>query len=223
MSTSEHIGLVGGLGTAAGIFYYEGLAAKLMPAPLHLSLIHADLPKMMAFLEAEDWTGMADYLVSLIDSLQSGGATVGAITAITPHVVFDRVAPRVGIPMISALDVLLAAISAANIRRLALFGTRATVKSRLFGRLPADCAIDLDADDAQDVYRIYADVARGNLNAGYREELTIIAEKALALGADAIVLAGTDLSALFRNDAPEFPFLDAAQVHIDAITAFLMR
>ncbi len=36
-------------------------------------------------------------------------------------------------------------------------------------------------------------------------------------GADAILLAGTDLSFVFRPENTDFPYLDGAEVHIEAI------
>jgi len=44
---------------------------------------------MMGALEARDWETMSAYLLSLIDSLRLGGATVAAISAVTPHIVID--------------------------------------------------------------------------------------------------------------------------------------
>jgi len=218
-NSTGHLGLIGGLGTAAGIFYYERLAE--LHSPLRLTLAHADLPTMMGFLEAQDWASMSDYLVGLIEALADGGATCAAISAVTPHVVYDRIAPRVGIPLISVLDVLPKAIAEAGLKRVALFGTRTTVESRVFGSLPAESTIALAEADREGVYGVYADVARGNLRQHCRDEITELARRALYDGAEAIVLAGTDLSALFRDFAPTFPHIDAARAHIDAISTRL--
>ncbi|MBC5815957.1 MAG: aspartate/glutamate racemase family protein [Candidatus Eremiobacteraeota bacterium] len=214
-NSSQHLGLIGGLGTAAGIFYYEKLVER--HSPLHLTLAHADLPTMLGALEAQDWDTMAAYLLSLIESLRLGGATVAAITAVTPHIVIDRVVAGSRIPLVSVLDALPKAIQTARLQRVAVFGTRATVESRIFGRVPTENFFELDPTDSEAVYRIYADVARGALTQAYRDEICGIAGRAIARGANAIILAGTDLSALFRDQEPDFAFLDAARVHIAAI------
>ncbi|MFN2527966.1 MAG: aspartate/glutamate racemase family protein [Candidatus Baltobacteraceae bacterium] len=220
-NSTEHLGLIGGLGTAAGIFYYEKLVE--LHSPLRLTLAHADLPTMMRYLQAQDWAAMADYLVGMIESLAGAGATFAAISAVTPHIVFDRIAPRCHIPLISVLDVLPKAIAEAGLTRIALFGTKATVESRVFGTFPQESVVALGDADSERVYQIYADVARGKLTQSYRDEVSELARRALDRGAEAIVLAGTDLSALFRDQAPKFPHVDAAHAHIDAISDRLQK
>jgi aspartate/glutamate racemase len=53
--------------------------------------------------------------------------------------------------------------------------------------------------------------------------LTALAHALLRDGAEAIILAGTDLSVVFNEETAHFPHIDCARAHIDAILPALME
>ena len=55
-------------------------------------------------MAANDLAGMADYLLEGIGKLARAGADFGMISANTPHIVFDDVAPKSPIPLISIVE-----------------------------------------------------------------------------------------------------------------------
>ena len=86
-------------------------------------------------MEANDLSGMANYLLEAIDKLARSGAKFGIISANTPHIVFDDVAPRSPIPLISIVEATCAAAKAQNLKRLALFGTRYTMRADFYAKV----------------------------------------------------------------------------------------
>ena len=92
----------------------------------------------------------------------------------------------------------------------ALFGTRFVVESRMFGMLDG---IDvLVPNQVDEIHQAYMQTVEGGAEG--RDALTKIAHQ---LPVDAIVLAGTDLSLIFDETNTDFPHVDGAKVHIQAI------
>src|SRR4029079_15900256 len=123
------LGIIGGLGPESTLDYYQRIIAlfrertgdRHYPEFLVASV---DLRKGLDFMEANDLSGMANYLLAGIDKLARSGADFGIISANTPHIVFDEVALKSPIPLISIVEAMCAAAKTQNLKRLALFGTR---------------------------------------------------------------------------------------------------
>lgn len=218
------IGLIGGLGMEAGIYYYQHLAKahEERGAPLRMVLVHADIGKAMGHVIAGEREQLAAYLVSLIRQLASAGAEFAAIPAVTPHICIDAVAQASPLPLVSILDVLAHDLRKRGLRRIALFGTRFVIESDLYGALPPSIEVVRPQPNeiarVDHLYRTYAVSGRGG--AQERDEFTRIANTlCFRERLDAVVLAGTDLSALFESNEPQFPYVDASQAHLAAIVA----
>ncbi|HJZ97821.1 MAG TPA: hypothetical protein VKE70_15025, partial [Candidatus Solibacter sp.] len=83
---------------------------------------------------------------------------------------------------------------------------------KMFGMLDG---IDVHVpDQAGAIHDAYLQIAGGGDSAAGRAVLVSIARE---LPVDAIVLAGTDLALVFDESNTEFPHVDGAKVHIDAI------
>jgi aspartate racemase len=93
---------------------------------------------------------------------------------------------------------------------VALFGTRFVVESRMFGLL--DGIEVIVPDEVETIHRSYMQIVNGGTEG--RDVLSEIAHK---LPVDAIMLAGTDLASVFNETNTDFPHVDAAKIHIEAI------
>jgi aspartate racemase len=222
LTQTRTLGLVGGLGVEAGIFYYEHLVkehAKL-GVPLRMLMVHADARQAVGHVSAGEIDELAQYLTAFIRQLAAGGASLAAIPAVTPHICIDAVVAASPIPMVNILDVLAEHFEARGLTRIALFGTRFVIESDLYGALPASIRVVRpnpgEIERIDHLYRSFA--VGGEGGADERAEFTNIANALCRReNLDAVILAGTDLSALFADDPPDFPYVDASQVHIDAI------
>ncbi len=222
------LGLIGGLGLEAGIYYYEHLAkehAKLH-VPLRMVLVQADIGKAMGHVIAGETDLLAEYLSGLIAQLADGGADVAAIPAVTPHICIDAVVRTSSLPIVNILHALSADLQNRGVARIALFGTRFVIESDLYGALPPSIDVVRPRRDEvariDHLYRSYAVSGQGGEDE--RTEFTNIANALCRRESlDAVILAGTDLSALFAYDPPDFPYVDASQVHIAAIMERLFR
>jgi aspartate racemase len=215
------IGLVGGLGVGAAVHYYRELAAAHEQGGrvLELSMVHAQMTRVFEHASAGDRQGLAQYLAGTLSQLKAAGATVGVIPALTPHLAVDELLPIAPIPIVNLLEVVSAELAARGLTRVALFGTRFVVDTDMFGKLPRVQIVRPKADEITFVHDTYSQLARtGSVSADQRQGLIDLAATLGSRdGAEAIVLAGTDLALLFDEHNTPFPHLDCARAHIQAI------
>ncbi len=142
------LGIIGGLGPESTIDYYGKIIAlyrqRTGDGSYPQFIINSvNLKKGLDFMDANNLPGMADYLVEEIGKLILAGATFGLISANTPHIVFDEVASRSSIPLISIVEATCAAAKARKLKRLALFGTRYTMQATFYPKVFSREGIEL--------------------------------------------------------------------------------
>ena len=133
------LGIIGGLGPESTLDYYQRIVAlyRERTGDRHYPefvIVGVDLRKGLDFMEANDLSGMANYLLGAIHKLERAGAEFGIISANTPHIVFDQVVPKSPIPLISIVQATRASAKIQNLKRLALMGTRYTMQSDFIQR-----------------------------------------------------------------------------------------
>jgi aspartate racemase len=207
----RNLGLIGGLGPGATVHYYRELVKTEAGEML---MIHADMDRVLGDVERGDRVGLAGYFARLIDRLARGGAELAAIPAITPHICIRELEKISALPLVNIVEETGREIRARGYRRVALFGTKFVVESRMFGMLEGIEVIVPDQVDA--IHQAYMQTVRGGTEG--RSTLSRIARE---LPVDAIVLAGTDLSLIFDDTNTDFPHVDCAKTHIEAILARL--
>jgi aspartate racemase len=180
-------------------------------------------------LAEHDPTALAEYLVEELHRLENAGAALGLIAANTPHVVFDAVAHRMSIPLLSIVEATFQHVKAARLRRVALFGTRFTMQGGFYQTAFAKDGIAVivpRADEQAWIHDAYVrELVNGRFLASTRDRLLeIVRVMALRDRIDGVILAGTELPLLF-SDAPaaEVPLLDTAHIHAQAAADRLWR
>jgi aspartate racemase len=218
-----HIGLIGGIGPAATDLYYRRLiaAASARGVALDLTMAHADTATLLGHLAAHDVAAQVAIYMRLTERLAAAGAGCVVVTSIAGHFcigAFKAVSP---LPVIDMIEVVGASLATRGLQRVGILGTRTVMASRFYGGVagveiipPAGAALDA-------VHEAYvAMAAAGVVTAAQR---TVFRDASLALlaegGAEAIMLGGTDLALAFDSADPEFPLVDCAAIHVDAIAA----
>ncbi|MEO8368050.1 MAG: aspartate/glutamate racemase family protein [Candidatus Solibacter sp.] len=209
------LGLVGGLGPGATLHYYRELSR--LDAGEFL-LIQADMQFALSLIKRNDPQGLARYFAGLIERMAGGGAEIATISAVTPHFCIRELIPISPLPLIDLVAEIAAAIRVSAYRKVALFGTRYTVESNMFGLLEGIDVVLPTPAQIDEIHTAYMHTVQGG--AGGRATLSRIARE---LPVDAIVLAGTDLSLIYDESTIDFPCIDGAQVHLQAILRELRR
>ena len=221
------LGIIGGLGPESTVDYYERIIALYRERTRDGSyprfiIISVDLKKGLDFMEAGDLAGMAAYLLDGIDKLVRAGADFGLISANTPHIVFDDVASKSPIPLISIVEATCAAAKTRKLQRLALFGTRYTMQGKFYVNLFSRQGIELlvpepnDQDYIHDKYM--NELVPGKFLPETRAGLLAIVDRMKAKSEiDGVILAGTELPLILRD--PNYngiPFLNTTEIHCEA-------
>jgi aspartate racemase len=218
------LGLIGGLGPAATVYYYRGLIAAHAKAGFtpRMLIAQADVDAARPMAEANDLDGLARYLNGFVDQLAAGGAEMTAIVAITPHICAAQLVKISKLPLIDMVSEVDTVVRAKGWKRIALFGTKSTVGSKMFGRLGVEVVMP-KPDEIERIHNAYLDVVYDRHTSQTLDDLRELAHTLMKRdGAEAVLLAGTDLSTVMNEDNAGFPTLDCAGIHIAAITKKLM-
>jgi len=220
MPNSKLIGLIGGLGPAATTLYYRLLleAAGKRNLTLRLLMNHADVNRVLELAAVNAAPALAHHLDDLIDELRRAGSAVVGIGAVTAHLCAPLLNVDANMRFVDLIDSLHAELERRQLQRVALLGTRAVTNSRLFGRL----AEAVNAPDDAVVTRIdqlYVSIVRsGVAEPAVALELGDIAHRlAETHRAEAIVLAGTELSLVPQHVWGSLCVVDCARVHVAAL------
>ena len=141
-------GIIGGVGPESTIEYYRLLISTYReqnPDGNYPSLIinSINLKRMVDLVTASRFSDITDYLTTEITRLANAGADFAAISANTPHVVFEDVRPRSPLPLISIVETTCEAAKESGLTRVGLFGTRFTMQGRFYRDVFDRAAIDL--------------------------------------------------------------------------------
>jgi aspartate racemase len=227
------LGIIGGLGPESTIDYYGRIIAlyreRTGDGSYPQFIINSiNMKKGLDFMDANNLAGMADYLLEEISKLARAGATFGLISANTPHIVFDEVAPKSPIPLISIVEATCAAAKARRLKRLALLGTRYTMQATFYSKVFLREGIELLVPDAKDqdyIHDKYLDeLVSGKFLPETRAGLLAIVDCMKAKhDIGGVILAGTELPLILRDaDYKGIPFLDTTKIHCEAAVAEML-
>ena len=222
------IGIVGGIGPESTIDYYRMLIAayrERVPDDSYPPIVinSIDLTYALAFLYADDLAGLTEYLVRSVEPLARAGAQLGFLAANTPHIVFDEVARRSPIPLVSIVEATCVEAKGMGLKKLGLVGTRFTMQGKFYPEVFTPEGIALAAPNAEEQAYIhekyFAELVPGKFLDETREAMLVIIRRMKERDAiEGLVLAGTELPLLLRGAAvPGVSFLDTSTIHVKAI------
>lgn len=215
-----HVGLIGGIGVAATVVYYQRLtaaAAARGAGRLDLTIVHGDIHELIRNNLADRREEQAEAFLPLIERLQRAGCDCAALTSLGAHFCFDELAARSPLPLVSGVAPLDAYFVKEGIRRIGLLGTRVVMRTRLYGQLKRTEAIALD-NEIEIIGQTYQDVAVAGVCSSDQRALFLDAgRRMIAESAEAIVLAGTDLNLAFDGQNPGYRVIDALDVHVASL------
>lgn len=204
------------------MFYYRSLVAAHLERGLspRLLMVHADVRQTMRLAQERKVDELAAYLAGLLTQLAAGGCTIATIPAFSPQVCAKELAAKTPLPLIGLVETAVAEVSRRGFRRIAVFGARVTMETKLFGALSDQAEVIVppgpDLDLISETYKNI--VERESATAQEVASLRALAQRLIDKERlDAILLAGTDWSFVFNAQNAGFPHIDGARTHIEAI------
>jgi aspartate racemase len=226
-------GLIGGLGPESTIDYYKLIIAayrELKQDGSYPSLIinSVDLNKARDLIAENKLPELTAYLAEEVGRLAAAGADFGALSANTPHVVFDELSRLSPIPLISIVEVTCAAARARGMRRVGLFGTRFTMQGRFYADVFDRAGITLVTPRAEEQDYIHDKYMNELVNGIFLPEtreslLAVVGRMSARDDIEGLILGGTELPLILRAEKHgEVPFLDTTKLHVEEIVARLV-
>jgi aspartate racemase len=232
LAQSRTIGLLGGMSWESTALHYRLLNTSMNKAlgghhNARSVLVTFDFADLLAYGNAGQWDRMAADLIAGARRLKAAGADCAVITANTAHAVADEVESAIDVPLLHIVDAAAAAISARSIRRVGLIGTKFCLElgfyqRRLRERHGID-AIVPEPEAREALHRIIIDeLTRGEVRSPSRERCLAITRDLAAAGADAIVVACTELPLLVGEDDFPLPAFDTTRLHVEAMIRYAL-
>ena len=220
------VGLVGGLGPESTIDYYRRIVEAWMTdhpdsAP-SIVIDSLDVRRALHLVNA-DRTALADYLFASLERLAAAGVDFAAMTANTPHIVFDELAVRSRVPLVSIVEACAEETRRRGMSRVALLGTRFTMEApfytTVFARYGLAIVVPGDADRAWIHEKYIGELLMGKFRDETRQRFeTLVGRLRDEQRIDGVILGGTELPLLLTSAAVAgVPALDTTAIHVAAI------
>ncbi len=226
------VGLVGGLGPESTIDYYRRILEEWQrhDASSAPSIVIDSLDVNCALhLVTTDRPALSEYLLSSLRRLAGAGVDFAAMTANTPHIVFDERATRSPVPLLSIVETCAEEAQRRGLSRLALLGTRFTMEApfypTVFARRAIVVVVPKDTDRTWIRERYVGELLKGQFRDDTRDRLVaLVARMRTEDGIQGVILGGTELPLLLSAPAiAGVPALDTTALHVTAIVERLRQ
>ena len=224
----KKLGLIGGTGPESTVEYYQAIIAKFQEKTgnseaLPEFLIYSiNMYKIFDLLESEKMDELIDYLASAVHQLEKAGAEFAVLAANTPHIVFDQVQEKAGIPLISIVEETVERTRRLDIGKIGLIGTKFTMENDFFIRPFAADKIEVQMpNEGEQQYiheKIVKELEKGIVRQETKDEfLNIISKMEQREGIEGVILGCTELPMLIKTGDTEIHQLNTTEIHIEAI------
>ena len=223
----KKLGLVGGMGPESTIPYYHdivyGVQKKLGRSCFpELSIESVNVFYVLKLCDEKKYDVLTEYLLNAINNLAKSGADFAALSANTPHIIFDRLQERSPIPLISIVETAAIEAKRRGLKKIGLFGTVFTMTGDFFKDSFLKNGIQIVVPSESDM-QLINDKISTELELGIVKKETlslfqdIISKMKAEQDIEAIVLGCTELPLLLNDDVSPVPCLDTMKIHIDSI------
>jgi len=220
------VGMVGGLGPESTIDYYRRVLAAWQrddPSTAPSIVIDSlDVRRGLRLVE-HDRSGLTEYLLASLRRLAGAGVDFAVLTANTPHIVFDELAARTPVPLLSIVEVCADAARRRGLERLALLGTRFTMEAPFYPQVGTRFGLTVVVPGAADRAWIHDAYVSQLLAGEFRDDTRARFESLVARirredDIDGVILGGTELPLLLTSpEVAGVPALDTTALHVEAI------
>jgi aspartate racemase len=226
------VGLVGGLGPESTIDYYRRILeawARARPGSAPGIVIDSlDVQQALRLVQG-DRAALIAYLRGSLDRLAGAGVDFAALTANTPHLVFDELAAVSRVPLLSIVETCAEAARRLGLARLLLLGTRFTMEGPFYPAVFTRHGISIVSLNAADMSWVHERYVGELLSGDFRDDtrrrfVELVDRVRRESGVDGVILGGTELPLLLRDTTVAgIPALDTTALHVDAIVKRLLQ
>lgn len=171
---------------------------------------------------------LTDYLMQAIKSLINSGADFVALSANTPHIVFDRLKEHATVPLVSIVEATCAEAIRLNKRKVGLLGTIFTMTGEFFKKPFYSNHIQIITPTVKEMeyinYKISSELELGIVKEETLQNFQkIIKRMQEEEGIEAIILGCTELPLLLNSEVSPVPCLDTMKIHIQLLIDLIVE
>lgn len=216
------VGLLGGMSWESTVTYYqiinktvkEKLGGLHSAKILMYSVDFAEIEKLQA---SGNWEQSAEILANAAWRLEKAGADFIVICTNTMHKVAPQIQSRITIPILHIADATADELTKADIKTVALLGTKYTMTQDFYKRRINDKNIKVlipkDADIEIVNHVIYDELCRGIISENSRQEYIRIISSLQKKGAQGVILGCTEIGLLISQKDSPIPVFDTTLIH----------
>jgi len=227
----KRIGLIGGLGPEATVDYYKEIInafkdGQSTPAYPEIVVLSVNMWEFLDMFKRKEYDKATDFLLSRIEDLHRAGAEFAAITANTPHLLFESVIKRSPLPLISIVEAACREAVRRKLKRPGLLGTGFTMSASFYQDVfkKQDIEIAVPEKEDQEIinFKLFSEIELGIFKPETRDQLMGIISKMVARQhIDSIILGCTEFPLILTE--PEYagvPVLNTTMIHVREIVSF---
>lgn len=216
------IGLLGGMSWDSSATYYREINTEVRRRLgghhcARLVLASLDFAEVRELQLRGDWAGAGALLADGARRLQAAGADLVVLATNLMHKVAPAIESAVDVPLLHIADAVGARAQALGATRVALLGARWVMEEDFYADRLARWGVEVlvpDAADRAEIDRvIFDELTRGVLADPSRAAYVDVVTRLAACGAQAVVLACTEIGLLIGPDDVPLPVIDSALVH----------
>ena len=219
------IGLIGGMSWESTVTYYQiinqTIKAKL--GGLHsapLLLYSVDFAVIEECQSRGAWDESAEILSKAARNLEQAGADYIIICTNTMHKVAPQIQKHISIPILHIADATADVLIDADIKNVALLGTKYTMMQDFYKEKLIAQGIHVIVPNEEDVELvnriIYKELCLGIISESSRKEYQRIIENMKQNGAGGVILGCTEIGLLIQQQDSSLPVFDTTQIHAQA-------
>ncbi len=225
------IGLIGGMSWESTQVYYRELNVQLNQTlgGLHsakIILVNVDFQPIEQLMSQGHWDAVNQIIEKHCLTLQQAGVDCIAIATNTMHKLVPQIAPNLDVPIIHIADSVAQVIKTCKINTIGLLGTAFTMQEDFYhARLGSHSinALTPNQDDQIEINRIiFNELCQGEFTPQSKQTYLQVIERLKQQGAEAVVLACTEIGLLINQNDCETQLIDATEAHIKDIVNFAL-
>lgn len=229
----KKIGLVGGISWTSTIDYYrlinEAVNQKAGGLNFAECIIYSvNFEHFRKHNAVHDWDGAFDLLSGAARRLKDAGADLLLLGANTAHIVAERIAAAVALPLIDIRTATAKAIKDKGITRIGLLGTVFTMELDFYKEKLKANGIEVIIPESQSDRNyieetLLHELGKGIITAETKAGYLRIAGSLIERGAEGIVLGCTEIPLLLSQDDFAVPVFNTTQIHAQAAVDYAFQ
>ncbi len=218
MEKSKLLGILGGLGPMATVYFYE-LLTSLTDATRdqeHIDIVissRATTPDRTAYILGKSDENPLGFMVEDAKKLVAFGAELIAIPCNTAHYFYDGLAAEIDVPILNIVEESVAYLRREGISKFGLLATEGTVSSGTYQRYCESHEIECVTPDAEH-QKIVSEIIYDQIKQGRRADMAAfsrVVEHMRELGCERLILGCTELSLIKRDERLDGYFVDSLE------------